>query len=78
MARGEYFFLHFPPSVIILPIAQGYTEITGKRVVENARQTLQFYSGICGAHIYQITPVLPCGLCSSYRVKYDEMKTNVT
>ncbi len=73
MARGEYFFLHFPPSVIILPIAQGYTEITGKRVVENARQVCSFIR-----EYVVLTPVLPCGLCSSYRVKYDEMKTNVT
>ncbi len=44
-----------------------YTAFTGKRVVENARQTLQFYSGVCDVNIYQITPFLPCGLCSSYR-----------
>ncbi len=40
---------------------------TGKRVVENARQTLQFCSGVYDAYIYQITPLLPCGLCSCYR-----------
>ncbi len=44
-----------------------YTAFTGKRVVENARQTLQFYSRVCDAYIYQITPFLPFGLCPSYR-----------
>ncbi len=44
-----------------------YTAFTGKRVVENARQTLQFYSGLYDVYIYQITPLLPYELFSSYQ-----------
>ncbi len=37
-------------------VALECTEFTGKRVVENARQALHFYSGVCDNYINQITP----------------------
>ncbi len=51
-------------------LALEYTVFTGKRVVENARQTLQFYLGASDVYTYQITPFLPCGLCFSYRAAF--------
>ncbi len=57
-------------------VALEYTAFIGKRVVENARQTLQFYSGVCDVYIYQITPFLPCGLCSSYRAALNSILRN--
>ncbi len=48
-------------------VALKYTAFTGKLVVENATQTLQFYSGVCDVYIYQISFYFLCGLCFSYQ-----------
>ncbi len=40
-------------------VALEFTAFTGKRVVKNARQTLQFYSGVCDVYIYRITFFTP-------------------
>ncbi len=58
-----------------------YTAFTGNRVVENARQTLQFYSGICDVYIHQITPFYPVDYVPHTGRRYtvsEKMKTNVT
>ncbi len=62
-------------------VALEYTTFIGKRVVENARQILQFYSAVCDVYIYQIIALCPVdyvphtGRC--FAVSY-KMKTNVT
>ncbi len=54
-------------------VALEYTAFIGKLIVENARQSLQFYSGVYDVYIYQITPYVPHnGL--RFTVSY-EMKT---
>ncbi len=40
-------------------VALEYTAFTGKRVVENAKQFLQFNLEVCNFFIYQITPFYP-------------------